>query len=71
MSLIPDDLQIKTRINMNPAVFLSGKRKEAIAELKRVFDLAKQYCNTTVGSLIPYEADSNIIKDMSKLILSL
>ena len=69
MSLVPDDLQIKTRINMNPAVFLPGKCEEAIVEAKRVFDLAKQYRNTSVGTLIPFEADSNIIKNISNFIL--
>ena len=70
MSLIPDNKKMTTRVNMNPAVFIPGNHEAAIAEAKRVFDLASQYRNTSVGTLIPYEADSNIIEKVSKLIES-
>ena len=70
MSLVPDNQKMTTRVNMNPAVFLPGKHEAAITEAKRVFDLANRYRNTSVGTLIPYGADSNIVKEISKFIES-
>ena len=65
MSRLPSDPQLTTRINMNPAVFLPGNLDAAIGEIQRVVALGRKYSNTTVGSLIPYEADTAIIQQVA------
>jgi uroporphyrinogen decarboxylase len=70
MSRVTDNQQMKIRINMDPSVFLPGNNKAAITEAKRVFDIARRYRNTSIGTLIPFEADSRIISEVSSLIES-
>ena len=48
------------RINMKPSSFLNTE-EEAIAEAKRVLDIAGNRANITIGSLIPYNADKKIV----------
>jgi len=53
------------RVNMSPSVFLPGNRAAALAEAKRAGGLAARRENTSVGSLIPFEADPGIIQEVS------
>ena len=48
------------RINLKPATFLNNK-EEAISEAKRVLAIANNKENITIGGLIPYNADKNIV----------
>ncbi len=65
MLRLNDNQQIHTRINMSPGVFLPGNSAAAIIEAKRVLELAKQYSNTSVGTLIPFEAEPKTINDVA------
>ena len=56
------------RVNMDPAVFLPNRHDAAMAEAKRTLGLAQRRENTSVGSLIPFEADPCIIQEVSKFI---
>lgn len=51
------------RVNMNPSVFLHGRQKEARQELNRVRKLCatRPDLDLRCGSLIPYEADPEIV----------
>lgn len=52
------------RINMNPAVFLPGRQKVALEEAQRVLDLAKDFPFTTIGSLMPFDADIEVVRSV-------
>ena len=56
------------RINMDPAVFLPRRHDAAMAEAKRVLDLARCRGNTSVGSLVPFVADPRIIQEVSEFV---
>ncbi len=49
------------RVNMAPAVFQAGRMNDSLQEAERVFRLASTHSNTTVGSLIPYDADPEVV----------
>lgn len=70
MSLVTDDSKMKVRINMSPSVFLPGKYEAAIAEAKRTLNIAKRYHNTTIGTLLPFDADSHIVNEVSGFLKS-
>jgi uroporphyrinogen decarboxylase len=53
------------RINMKPASFLNSK-EEAITEAKRALEIANGKQNVTIGSLIPYDADKEIVIAVSE-----
>ncbi len=50
------------RINMNPSVFLPGCKNEALAEFERVYVVAKDWPNVSVGALLPYDADPDVVQ---------
>jgi len=68
MSRVSGNHRMTVRINMDPAVFLPGKEKAAMAEAKRVLDLAERYKHTSTGSLIPFDADPRIIHQVADFI---
>lgn len=65
MSLIPDNSEMKIRVNMSPSVFLPGNHEAAIAEARRVVKIAGRYHNTSMGTLLPFDADSDIVNEIS------
>jgi uroporphyrinogen-III decarboxylase len=65
--LDPDRTQ-HVRVNMNPAVFLSGRRSDALDEAKRARGIAARYSNTSVGSLLPVDADPGIVLEVKALV---
>lgn len=68
MSRVIASQQMTVRINMNPAVLLPGKEEAAMAEAKRVLDLAGRYDHTSTGTLIPFDADPEIVKEVADFI---
>lgn len=57
-------LETTVRVNMDPSVFLPGNRTAALAEAVRAAILAARRENSSVGSLIPFEADPAIILEV-------
>ncbi len=68
MSCVADVCQMKVRVNMNPSVFLPGNHEAAIAEAERGLDIAQRRDNTSVGALLPFDADPNIVMGVSRFI---
>lgn len=54
------------RFNMNPAVFLPGQQAAALQEAERLRAIASRYPHASVGSLIPFEADPAIVKQVAE-----
>ena len=68
MKQAPVDSDLLIRLNMNPAVFV-GNKEDAIKEAERVFEIAEQYSNTSIGSLLPYNADKDIVQAVAEYIM--
>lgn len=68
MAKVAGNHQMTVRINMDPAVFLPGKEEAAMVEAKRVLDLAERYHHTSTGTLIPFDADPQIINKVADFI---
>ncbi len=68
MSRISSEQGIHVRINMNPSVFRRGMQEDARAEAMRVLRIAERYANTSIGTLIPFDADSQLICEISELL---
>ncbi len=67
MDRVAEDPEILVRVNMNPGVFLPGKRDAALREAERVLQLAEVRKSTSIGSLLPYDADSAIVHEVARL----
>jgi uroporphyrinogen-III decarboxylase len=67
LAAMPPNWPGSLRINMNPSVFLPGKEQDARAELERVRQLAETRPDLTLtcGSLIPFDADPELIKTLT------
>jgi len=56
---------MSTRVNMSPAVFLPGRQEAARREAQRVLDLVSGHEQVSVGSLIPFEADPELVLEIA------
>ncbi len=70
MSIVACNPEMKVRINMNPSVFLPGNHKAALDEAKRTFNIARKYQNTSIGTLLPFDADSDIVNEISDFLIN-
>jgi len=59
-----DDMIV--RVNMNPSVFLAENIKQAKIEFERIFKLAMYRKKSTIGSLLPFNADSKVVSEITK-----
>jgi len=56
------------RVNMDPSIFLPGRRDVAMTEVKRVIDLANRHGSEVIGSILPYDADTRIVREIAEWI---
>jgi uroporphyrinogen decarboxylase len=68
MAKVLDHCDMMVRVNMNPSVFLPGMRESAKTEVERVLKLARCRQRTTIGSLLPFDADPRLVSEIAKWI---
>ncbi len=68
MSRIPMGCDMHVRLNMNPAVFLPDRIEAAREEAQRVLSIAERYENTSIGTIIPIDADPKIVHEIAGII---
>lgn len=70
MTRIPNRQPVDIRINMNPAVFLPDRREAAMVEARRACAIAKRHPRTSVGTIVPFDADPAIVREVARFIES-
>lgn len=70
LALVGPESGIHVRVNMNPAVFLPGNLEAARDEADRVLRIARGREKTSIGSLLPFDADPGIVQKVSRFIES-
>ena len=68
MAKVVDHNDTMVRVNMNPSVFLPGMRASAKTEVERVLKLACCRRRTTIGSLLPFDADPHMVSEIAEWI---
>ncbi len=61
MTAVVDHPDMVVRVNMAPSAFLPGQREAAKKETERVLKLAGVRQQTTIGSLLPFDADPQVV----------
>jgi uroporphyrinogen decarboxylase len=56
----------RVRVNMAAAVFLPGNRQAALEEANRVVEIASKHPDSTVGCLLPFDADPETVRAVAK-----
>jgi uroporphyrinogen decarboxylase len=67
MAKVADHDDMVVRVNMKPSVFLPRMREAAKTEVERVLKLACRP-RTTVGSVLPFDADPQIVSEITEWI---
>lgn len=65
LQALAGNLKPAVRVNMDPSVFLPGRLQDALREKERVMSLVERFGAATIGALLPFEADPDIVRAVS------
>jgi len=65
MAKVVDHRDMVVRVNMNPSVLLPAQRESAKTEVARVLNLARVRRRATIGCLLPFDADPQIVSEVA------